>query len=346
MSILMVTPAASNNAMGRAYSLSLLLDALALPYEVLSPRGDAGLLWEPLRKTRFAERCILVKEDSLAARLRDLSPLYQTALVVKPLPATLGAVLRHGRCFDKVVVDIDDPDLEAAHFWRPAPERLAVNLRHPGRAAEYRLCRAAAKRLPHFVSNPELLRLYEGTLLPHVRRDPGPGARHERREPVVAFVGTPGAHKGLDRLRLATAALAPRGYTLLVTADPPADARPWERWVGRTTLEEGLELVARSDIVALPSGPERYGRAQLPVKLVDAMLAARAVVASDASPLVWALGGTGVHVPSHDVGALIRALEFFADPSLRACQGQAARTRALSMFTVEANVHAFDRVMR
>ncbi len=84
--------------------------------------------------------------------------------------------------------------------------------------------------------------------------------------------------------------------------------------------------------MALPSLDQGYAPAQVPVKLIDAMHAGRAVVASDLPPVRWALGDAGLLVPPGSVGQLSAALVKLADPEVRARLGQAARSRALERF--------------
>ena len=95
-------------------------------------------------------------------------------------------------------------------------------------------------------------------------------------------MGSVRPHKGVELLREAVEHAG--DMRLTITDDPPPSARPNENWTGLTSLAVGLELVNRADIVAIPSLPWIYGY-QLPVKLIDAMLAGRAIVASDLPPI-------------------------------------------------------------
>jgi glycosyltransferase involved in cell wall biosynthesis len=125
------------------------------------------------------------------------------------------------------------------------------------------------------------------------------------------------------------------GSTLTVTADAPSDVLPRERWVGQTSFSGGLDLVDQADVVALVSSPTVYGRGQLPAKLIDAMVAGRAIVASDLPPMRWALGKAGVIVDADDTSALVTALQSLRAPELRRELGDRARQRAIDMFSVE-----------
>ena len=84
--------------------------------------------------------------------------------------------------------------------------------------------------------------------------------------------------------------------------------------------------------MAVPSLRKRYGPGQLPVKLIDGMMAGRAVIASDLAPLKWALGGTGLIVRSGSVGSLVNGLLELEDLRTREALGREARLRALGTF--------------
>jgi len=188
-----------------------------------------------------------------------------------------------------------------------------------------------------------LQELYGGDIVPHARVPSGSPTYSDSSAPVVRFVGSPRGHKGVDVLRRSIAALAPEGFTLEVTGPAPDDAAPWERWLGTTTLAEGERLVATADVVAIPSLPTAWSPAQLPAKLIDAMMHGRAIVASSTGPVAWALGTAGLLVPPGDEQALRNALHRLADAEERVGYGTAARERAVRRFSVEAITPVFER---
>jgi glycosyltransferase involved in cell wall biosynthesis len=257
-------------------------------------------------------------------------------VALKPLAGVLDVALRLAA--DRgtpLFLDVDDPDWEAKYGATRAAQavkflREMLKGRRPGRA--YRLRTRVREVDGVLLSNPGLRRWYQGTVIPHALAARPAGAQHERSGGVrVAFVGTVRPHKGIDTLRAAVGEAGDMHLT--VTAPAPVDARPHEDWIGETTLERGLAVIDGCDIVALPSLPDTLSLGQLPVKLIDAMLAGRAVVASDVTPVRWALGATGLLVPPGDRAALSEGLRRLKDPSRRRALGEAARTRALAMFT-------------
>src|SRR5690606_1400857 len=145
--------------------------------------------------------------------------------------------------------------------------------------------------------------------------------------PVVAFVGTNHPHKGLAEVRQAVSRLQQEGISLVITDSPPPDAHPWERWVGATTLAGGQALVQRSDIVILASHRVPWSEGQLPAKLIDAMMAGRAIGVSNITPLTWALGETGRVTEPGDVGGIAAVIREYADPQVRSSVGRASRER-------------------
>jgi glycosyltransferase involved in cell wall biosynthesis len=342
----------SENAAGRAHVLWRLAQHLGIPATVagLSSRGG---VWAPIQEEAFLADCeVLDSRATLVRRLRtDVGP-GDLLLSVKTWPESLGVgvdVARATGC--ALLADIDDPDHAALvgdwagplyrHAFRA---RMRFQGRSPNRFDELD---DLAGELPHIVSNPALWHLYgRAPVVPHARDVP------ERCPPLppsdtidVAFVGTPRRHKGLGRLREAIATLATEGFTLVVTGDPPHNAKPWERWVGTTSLERGRSILAESQVVALPTLNRGYGRAQLPAKLIDAMALGRPIVAAYTAPIAWALDDAGVLVHEPSIESLTRGLRTLHSRERRTNLAQRAHARALARFSVPPTAETLAAAM-
>lgn len=335
MRVAVVVPDFADNSTGRAFSLWLVMQDLGWRSTFVST--VANDLWGPLRDTSFARACRT--GDSGIAAVRDAVRWADLVVAVKPFPASLGAAAEAARLEVRpLVADIDDPDLEAVFTWERPVRRVAREVLRRPQVQGARAARRTLRGLPTIASNPALALGYGASVVPHVRLDPGAGSAPDARTgpPRVAFVGTNRPHKGVDVLRRSLAALNTEGYSLDITAPEPADARPWERWLGETGFEAGLQVVRDADVVAIPSLSTVFSRGQFPVKVVDAMLAARLVVASDLPPIRWAVGDTALLVRPGSVADLTAALSRASDPALRRELGARARERALRMFTPSA----------
>jgi glycosyltransferase involved in cell wall biosynthesis len=341
--LVFVTPNFENNSLGRTWVLWSLARSLGWSTTVVGVKGTT--LWAPLAESGFAADCVLADAETAPRAVQDAVDAADLVVAVKPLPTSFGVALaateRRGT---PLLLDIDDPDLEVRTTWRPLRERLRHPL-PPARRRELLRLGELARRTPRLVSNPELQRMYGGTVVPHVREPVAAPRTSTTGPPVVRFVGSVRAHKGVDVLRRAVAVGRGTGdLRLEVTADAPRDAAPWERWLGTTTVEQGAALVADADVIAVPSLDTAWSPAQLPAKLIDAMAAGRAIVASDTVPVAWALGGTGVLVPSGDVPALADALHHLRVPAVREALGDAALHRAATTFSTDAVAPVFERV--
>ncbi|MFJ5143993.1 glycosyltransferase family 4 protein [Curtobacterium sp. NPDC088465] len=306
--------------------------------------GDDSPVWSPLVGSAFAEACSYVSDEG-ALELARQSDLL---IAVKPFPETLGRAARmQAVTSTPVLADVDDPDIEVRFPFHDPRKLVFRAVTRPRELITGFQMKRLVKKFPVTVSNPVLQRRFGGDIVGHVRTDTGPGATHTARGGKVVFVGTNRKHKGVDVLREAVARLASEGFTLTVTDDEPEDAKAWEQWTGRTTLEEGLRLVRTGDIVVVPSlrGHTTSG-AQLPAKLMDAMIAGRAIVVSDFAPLRWAVGSGGLVVAPGSVEALASALRQCADPALRATLGAAARERGIDEFSVDAVADRFAAICR
>lgn len=259
-------------------------------------------------------------------------------VAVKPLPETFGVGLQAtARNGTPLLLDVDDPQWAIVDRKRPRGRAALRHLLY--RRATARL-HQRMKDVPRMVSNPVLQQRLGGTIVPHVRERRGAGKAHGEPTLRVAFIGTTRRHKGVQRLRAAIENLQDIQATLIITDHEPADVRPWERWVGLTTLEKGLTLVDAADVVALPSEDDAVGQAQLPVKLIDAMISGRGIVASDVPPMRWALGDAALFVRPGSVTDLVHALRKMRDPAVRQDLGHAARERGLALFTPPAGAEA------
>jgi glycosyltransferase involved in cell wall biosynthesis len=327
------------NAIGRAYALWLITQELEWETRVVVPPGSE--MWTPVAHEESFLRAV-TPDQEFAADWCDV------IVALKPWPGSFDRALEMVRIFRKnVVLDVDDPDFEA-RFGVTRVEQLRTFATALARGRPpttfYQLRWNAARVSRTLISNPALRRWYRGSVVPHVRVARPGGADHARSRGLrVAFVGTPREFKGVDILRRTVKRAVDMHLT--VTADPPSDAAPNETWTGETSLARGLDLIDAADVVAVPSIESTYSQGQLPVKLIDAMMSGRAIVASGFPPMRWALGDAGVLVPPGDTAALGSALESLRSPDLRAELGSRARARALQMFTPEAVASTFAEAL-
>lgn len=347
MRILFLTIDLANNSTGRTFALWTLARRLGWATTVVAAAGDN--IWPPLVGHPFAGDCRVIHAppSSLPPDLVQLAKNSDLIVSVKPLVGSFDrGILLHNATGTPLIVDIDDPDLTVQLSTRNPLKAIAKMILRPRAYFRTLRLRSAVQDYPRFVSNPSLQGAYGGHILPHARFDTGIGGAHTLTAPHVVFVGTVRGHKGLELLRRAIAELAWEGYTLSVTDQAPPDARPWETWVGSTSIEEGLALVRAGDVVVIPSMLHQWSRCQLPAKLIDAMIAGRAIVVSDIPPLVWAIGDGGRRFTPGDKAGLVARLRELSDPTLRSRLGTLARQRALKLFSVDACTQTFEEVCR
>lgn len=347
--VLLVAPDLSENSVGRAYALWLLIKSLGWTARVVSVRGDE--LWPPLKSSAFATSCLRVADGPDQDRdLLELARSTDLMIAIKPRPESMQRVLTMAKETGiGYLIDLDDPDFDGPLSTGQPIRRAAKFVVRRRRMLAVLQMRRLYETVPsrrRIVSNPVLQGRYGGTVIPHVRATIEPGAAHLSSRPTVCFVGSARRHKGIGLLRQSVAALADEGYRLVITDRAPADARPWEDWVGSTSLAAGLRLVAGSDIVVLPSSDDPYSRGQLPVKLIDAMMLGRAIAVSKVEPMPWALAGAGRELSDVSVAEVSAVLRDFADPQYRRILGNRARQRFLQRFSVDSNAAEFAALCR
>ena len=336
------------NRIGRVFSLWLTAREAGLQFRYIGV--DDGPMWEPLREHEEFLADVRTGRD-LADVERQVAAAIgpdATILVCKPRPELLALARKFTRSAP-VLVDIDDPEL--LDPW--GDSTLLVRAKRVVRTgpSQFRFgwARRAVTTMNVITSNPLLQQLYGGGLVPHVRdAAPTPAPRPPKSDGfVVGFVGTIREHKGITELRAAVAELGQRhDVRLRITAPAPPDARPWEDWVGHTTLAEGRSLLASCHATAIVSRPGVWGDLQLPVKLIDAMATGVPAVITARPPLLWAAGGSATVVRDDSVSDLTEALALLAeDPGLGSALGAAAWRRALCTFTPAAAAPALDEAI-
>jgi glycosyltransferase involved in cell wall biosynthesis len=339
------------NRIGRAFSLWMTARAAGLRFRYVGL--DDGPLWEPLRAHQGFSSDVQVATDIADLERQvavEIGP--DSALVVcKPRPELL-SLARKLAPSAPVIVDVDDPELEVGWGTTRLRSRAALLARYGPSRFRFRWAKRTVSRMQVITSNPALQNLYGGEIVPHVR-DATPTSRAHDRDATpftVGFIGTPRPYKGIDEMRTAMAQLSrERPVRLCITAPPPDDARPWEDWVGATSIDEGRRLLECCDAVAVVSHPGSWGEHQVPVKLIDAMHAAVPAVITPRPPLLWAAGGTSVVVPDGRASEITNAFRLLADDfPLAKAFGAASRQRAHEVFTPKAAaphlLAALDRV--
>jgi glycosyltransferase involved in cell wall biosynthesis len=223
--------------------------------------------------------------------------------------------------------------------WLPAPLRAAVA------ALAERAERAGARRLAAAVTANEDLaarmaaagaRAVSVANYPLASRFPPAGPPEA---PIALYVGGLRPRRGLDLMLEAFPLVrTPGARLLLVGPGDPGALPPGVEHLGTVDHSQVPALLARAALAWVPLQRHgNYDRA-VPTKLVEAMAAARPVVASDL-PRMAALvraAGCGILVPPDDPGAHAAALDrLLGDPQEAARMGAAGRRAFLAGLTFE-----------
>jgi glycosyltransferase involved in cell wall biosynthesis len=161
---------------------------------------------------------------------------------------------------------------------------------------------------------------------------------HASGQLLVGIVGRLNAMKGHDLLLQAIAQVPGIHAVILGDGELRSDLEQLARRLGVGDrihflgwVENPRAYLPYLDIVALPSRSEGF-----PLAMVEAMLAARAIVATPVGSVAEAIldGETGLLVAKDDAIALAQALTQLRDqPELRFKLGQQAREKAIAEFT-------------
>jgi polysaccharide biosynthesis protein PelF len=185
-----------------------------------------------------------------------------------------------------------------------------------------------------------------------------PPAGPEPQVPTLAFVGRIDPLKDLltlirafalvreqvPEVRLRIYGAAPKGGEAY---DAQCRALVQELAVADAVTFEGqcsavAEAYAASHVVVLSSISEGF-----PFSVIEAMVCARPLVATEVGGVAEAVGPTGLVVPPRRPDEFARAcVELLTDHPRRQALGRAARERALELFDIERAVAAFDEIYR
>lgn len=196
--------------------------------------------------------------------------------------------------------------------------------------------------------------------VPRVSGDPEPIVRElgiSADEVVVLAVGNLDRRKGhivlLQALHGLQDALAPRRWRLVIAAGRGGPEREsLEAFADQHGCRDRLtilgqrddvpNLMAAADVFAMPSLWEG-----LPLALLEAMIAGKAIVASATAGIPEAITSEehGILTPPGDVPALTKALlRLLADEDYRTGMAARAGARGLERFTVEAMADGYERL--
>ncbi len=168
--------------------------------------------------------------------------------------------------------------------------------------------------------------------------------------PTVLFAGTPRGHKGLRELALAVARVS-RAHLAVACrptdlTGPEWDSLPFQR-IPLLPYTELPALLAAADAVAIPQLESEAAVYQMPMKVFDAMAAARPIVASAISDLPIVLEGCGRLTPPGDVEALAEAItDLLRHPEESKAMGRRARERCLAIYTLAETSRLVEEVVR
>ena len=365
----------SNNAFGRAYLLADLLRRLGHRSRIVGLQLGPSV-WGPMKDCDIETvpvRSGAKYPDVLGSLGRLLAVLdCEVAVASKPRVSSFGAALlkrmRPGSGL-KILLDIDDWEAglerpsSGAGFLRRLPETINVDSFYDPLA----MGRLTGRADGITVSTTFLQKKYGGRLLPHVRDtdflDP---ARYDRQalraalgldgEFVIAFLGSIRRHKGVELLLSILPRLEAMNARLLLVGTDSIEPNLRDILNRRKKyILERPEFPYRdlprfhmvADLVVLPQMDTPFGRAQLPMKLLDAMAMARPVISTNVSDIPAILEGCGVVLESYDEDELVQKIsELHGDAGLRRRLGEAARRRCVERYSYRQGMDILENALK
>jgi glycosyltransferase involved in cell wall biosynthesis len=166
---------------------------------------------------------------------------------------------------------------------------------------------------------------------------------------ALGFVGRLVAQKGVDNLLQALGSARLRGakWRLTIVGDGPERERLEQlaselrlaarvRWTGGLPAEQVATLWTDMDALVQPSTSSDIWRETSSHVLIEAMANEVAVLGTDSGVIPELIGEAGIVVPAGDVDGLAAGIERLIDPAARRTLAQAARARALRLYSDDA----------
>ena len=164
---------------------------------------------------------------------------------------------------------------------------------------------------------------------------------------AIGYVGRLVPQKGLDTLLQALAQQRGAKWRLTIVGDGPERERlealaselrlaARVRWTGGLPAEQVASLWPDLDVLVQPSLALRDWREANGQILMEAMANEVAVLGTDSGVIPELIGDAGLVVPAGDPAGLGAALEKLSDPATRRVLAQAARARALRLYSDDA----------
>jgi len=164
---------------------------------------------------------------------------------------------------------------------------------------------------------------------------------------AIGCVGRLVPQKGLDNLLQALALQRGAKWRLTIVGDGPERERLEQlatdlrlaarvRWTGGLPAEQVANLWPDLDVLVMPSRSSLQWREANGQVLMEAMANEVAVLGTDSGVIPELIGDAGIVVPDGDLGAMAAALQRLSDGPTRRSLAQAARARALRLFSDDA----------
>lgn len=280
-------------------------------------------------------------------------------IAVKPYPSSFGAALEaKGRFGAKVLLDLDDDEIALLSYGKSFRKKY-FHLNPDKLLGVQWLLHQISRADAVTTASLTLNRRYGGVIFPHMR-DPQRFDFHTDRETlrsrfglpedkyIVSHIGSFRPYKGLEKAAEAVRILNDKDVLLVYTSEE--DNVPNGMFVKRVPEIPFRELPAMlraSDFAIFPSISHPAAEAQLPAKIIDAMMAGVPFLASRSENIAHVVQDEDLLVGMDATPAEIaERMAYYKDnPRIRQEKSLALRARASTEFSLSAGLRTLQPIL-
>ncbi|HRN69627.1 MAG TPA: glycosyltransferase [Candidatus Woesebacteria bacterium] len=354
MKISIINHNLSDNSLGRAYILALMLKRY-YQVEILGPSIN-NKIWEPIAFDTS------IKYVQLSTKLHNISKNLKKIdgdiiYAIKPYGTSFGYALLKKFLSNKPVI-LDEDDWDFGFFLDNVGrsillDLLKVNFFDPNNGLyTYLLSKLSFFADDITVSSTFLQKQFGGTIIPHARDKEMYKINQNKvqliqkrynpkSQKIIMFLGTVRQHKGIDLIISAMDSMNRKDLSLFLIGNKDlikqfVPNRNYITIIPTQRFDNLANILSIADLIVLPQKNTHSAKGQIPAKLFDAMAMGKPIIASNVSDISLILKDCGLIFEPDNSNELIKKMNLLLyDNNLANILGAKAKAKFLKKYSFD-----------